>query len=157
VQQFRGTAGEDECLFGVRQAVMRDERGDMRQFGGLGAQEFAAGGDVVEKIADGDDGPAAERGLFAAQHLSAGDFDARAGGLFGGAGFEQEARDGSDGRERFAAEAKRGDGEQVLHVAQFAGSVAFEGEESIVAQHAAAIVDDADEAASCLLYTSRCV
>ena len=148
VQQFRGTAGEDECLFGVRQAVMRDERGDMRQFGGLGAQEFAAGGDVVEKIADGDDGAAAERGFFAAQHLAAGDFNARAGGLFGGAGFEQQPGDGRDGGKRFAAKSEGGDGEQIFDIAQLAGGVALEGQQGVVAEHAAAIVDDADEAAA---------
>ena len=78
--------------------------------------------------------------------LAAGDFDARAGGFFGRAGFEQQARYGSDGGQRFAAEAEGGDGEQVFDVAQLAGGVALEGEQRIVAQHAAAIVDDADEA-----------
>ena len=127
---------------------MRDQRGDVRQFGLLGAQEFLARGNVVEQVADGDGGAAAQRRFFAAQHLAAGDFDARAGGLFGGAGFEQQPRDGGDGRQRLAAEAERGDGEQVLDVAQLAGGVALEGQQGVVAQHAAAVVGDADQAAA---------
>ena len=123
-------------------------RGDVRQLGLLGAQELAARGNVVEKVADGDGGAAAERGFLAAQHLAAGDFDARAGGLLGGAGFEQQARDGGDGGQRLAAEAERGDGEQILDVAQLAGGVALEGQQGVVAQHAAAIVGDADQAAA---------
>ena len=77
--------------------------------------------------------------------LAAGDFDARAGGLLGGARFEQQPRHGRDGRQRLAAKAERRDGEQVLDVAQFAGGVALEGQQRVVAQHAAAVVDDADQ------------
>ena len=91
------------------------------------------------------DGAAAERRLLAAQHLAAGDFDARAGGLFGGARFEQQARNGGDGGQRLASKSQRRDGEQILDVAQLAGGMAFEGQQRVVAQHAAAIVHDADE------------
>ena len=59
---------------------------------------------------------------------------------------QQQARDGRDRRQRLAAEAERRDREQILDVAQLAGGVALEGEQGIVAQHAAAIVDDADQA-----------
>jgi len=62
--------------------------------------------------------------------------------------FEQKPRDGRDGGKRFAAESQSRDGEEVFHVAQFAGSVALEGQQGVVAEHAAAIVDDADEAAA---------
>ena len=43
---------------------------------------------------------------------------------------------------------ERRDREQVFDVAQFAGGVALEGQQGVVAQHAAAVVDDADQAAS---------
>ncbi len=62
--------------------------------------------------------------------------------------FEQQPRNGGDGGQRFAAEAERGDGEQILDVAQFAGGVALEGQQGVVAQHAAAIVGNADQAAA---------
>ena len=61
---------------------------------------------------------------------------------------EQQARDRSDGRQRLAAKAQRGDREQILHVAQFAGGVALEGQQRVVAQHAAAVVHDADQPAA---------
>ncbi len=146
VQQFGRAAGQTEGLIGMRQAVVRDQRGDVRQFGLLGAQEFPARGHVEEEIAHGDGGAAAERRFLAAQHLAAGDFDARAGGLLRRPRLEQQARDGGDGRQRLAAKPERGDGEQILDVAQLAGGVALEGQQGVVAQHAAAIVDDADQA-----------
>ena len=145
VQQLGGAAGEAKGPLRVRQAVVGGERRDVGQLGLLGAQEFSAGGHVIEEVAHGDGGAAAERGFFAAQHLAAGDFDARAGGLLGGAGFEQQARDGCDGGQRLAAEPQGGDREQVLDIAQLAGGMALEGQQRVVAQHAAAVVQHADE------------
>src|SRR5262249_12444944 len=66
----------------------------------------------------------------------------------GRTGFEQQPRHGGDGRKRFAAKAEGGDGEQVLDVAQFAGGVALESEQRVVAEHPAAVVDDPDQAAA---------
>ena len=117
----------------------------MRQFGLLGAQEFPARRDVVEQVAHRDHGAAAQRRLLAAQHLAAGDFDARAGGFLHRSRLQQQARDRSDGGQRLPAKTQRGDGEQVLDVAQLAGGVAFEGQQRVVAQHAAAVVHDADQ------------
>ena len=57
---------------------------------------------------------------------------------------ETEAMEGSASPRK----PERGDGEQVLDVAQFAGGVAFEGQQRVVAQHAAAIVHDADQPAA---------
>ena len=59
--------------------------------------------------------------------------------------FQHEARNGGDGRQGFAAEAECGDGQKIAHVAEFAGGVAFEGEQRVVAEHAAAVVGDADK------------
>ena len=144
-EQLGGPGAQAETLIRMRQAVVRHQRGDVRQFGLLGAQEFAARRDVVEQIAHRDHGAAAQRRLLAAQHLAAGDFDARAGRLLHGSRLQQQARDRGDGRQRLAAKTQRGDGEQVLDVAQFAGGVAFEGQQRVVAQHAAAVVHDADQ------------
>ena len=68
--------------------------------------------------------------------------------FFGGAGFEVEARDAGDGGQGFAAEAEGSDGEQVVGGADFGGGVALEGEEGVVADHAVAVVGDADEFAA---------
>src|ERR1019366_1616009 len=53
-----------------------------------------------------------------------------------------------NGRQGFAAEPQGGNRKQILDVAQLAGGVALEGQQRIVAQHAAAIVDDADQPAA---------
>ena len=90
--------------------------------------------------------PCGKRRFIAAEDLAAGDLDGRAGGLVRRARFEQQPRNGGDGRQRFAAEAERRDGEQIVRVAQLAGGVALEGEQRVVAQHAAAVVGDADQA-----------
>ena len=72
----------------------------------------------------------------------------RSGFFFRRAGFDLQARDGGDGRQRFSAKAQGGDGEQVVAGADFRSGVAFEGEESIVTHHAAAVVGDLDELAA---------
>ena len=79
---------ELEAFVGMREAVMRDERGDVRDFGLFRTQEFLAGRDIEEEIADGDRGAFGERGFVAAQQLAAGDFDCGAGLFAAGLGFE---------------------------------------------------------------------
>ncbi len=86
--------------------------------------------------------------FLAAQHLAAGDLDAGAGRSSSAARVSSsKPRHRGDGRQRFAAKAESRNGEQVLDVVQFARGMAFEGQHGVVAQHAAAIVDDADETA----------
>ena len=65
--------------------------------------------------------------------------------LLGRARLQAQAADGGDRGQGFAAEAQGGDGEQVFGVLQLAGGVALEGQQGIVAHHAAAVVDDLDE------------
>ena len=135
----------------MRQAVVRHQRGDVRQLGLVGPQKLLARRDVVEQIANRDGGSRRPRELIAAQHLAARDFDRRAGRLFGRARFEQQPRHRSDGGQRFAAKPERRDGKQVFDVAQLAGGVALEGQQRVVAQHAAAVVGDADQAPAAAL------
>ena len=127
---------------------MRDKRSDVGQLRLLGAQELLAGGNIEEQVANGDDGARRERRLVGSEHLAAGDFNARAGLLLAGAGFEGKARDRSDGRQGLAAEAESGDAQQVVRARELAGGVTLEGEHGVVMQHAAAVVGDADEAPS---------
>ncbi len=139
---------QQETFVGMRQAVVRDQRRDVRDLGLLGAQEFLARGDVVEQVAHGDDGAAGERGFFAAQNLAARDFDRRADGFLARLGLEQQPRYRCDRRQRFAAESERGDRQQIFHVGKFAGGVALEGQQRVVAHHAHAVVGEADQAAA---------
>ena len=82
----------------MRQAVVGHQRGDVRQFGLLGAEELLARRHVEEEIAHRNVGAARVRHLVAMEHLAASDLDARAGGFVGGASLQKEARDGGDGR-----------------------------------------------------------
>ena len=59
-----------------------------------------------------------------------------------------EPADAGDAGQRFAAKTHRGDGRQILGALDFAGGVAFEAEQRVVAAHAGAVVGHADEAAS---------
>ena len=105
-------------------------------------------GNVVEQVAHRDDGAAGERGVFTAQDLAARELDRRADGFFARARFQQQPRNRCDGRQRFAAEPQRGDGKQVLDVGEFAGGVALEGQQRVVAHHAHAVVGQANQAAA---------
>ena len=51
----------------------------------------------------------------------------------------------SDRRQRLAAKAKGGNGEQVVGGAQLRSGVALEGQQGVVAVHAVAVVGDADQ------------
>ncbi len=130
----------------MRQAVFSDQRGDVRQFRGFTAQELLARGHVEKQVAHGDDGARSQRRLLAGQHLPAGDFDARAGGLVGGSSFERQPRNRSDRRQSLSAKAERRNGQQVFDVGELAGGVTLEGQHGVVAQHAPAVVGDADHA-----------
>ena len=135
----------------MRQAVVRRERSDVRQLGLIGPQKLLARRDVVEQIPYRDGSPCRPRKLIAADHLAASNFNRGAGTLFGRARLKHEARHRRDGRQRFAAESKRGDRKQIFDVAELAGSVTLESQQGIVAQHAAAVIGDTDQAAAAAL------
>ena len=140
---------------GVGEGVVGDEGGDVGQLGGLGLEEFAAGGGVEEEIADGDSGADGEAGGVGAEDGAAGDLDEGAGGVGaggigcgGGAGFEGDAGDGGDGGQGLAAEAEGADGEEVVGGAELGGGVALEAEQRVVADHAVSVIGDAEELAA---------
>ena len=61
---------------------------------------------------------------------------------------EGEAADAGDAGQRLAAKTQRGDGRQILGALDFAGGMAFEAEQRVIAAHAEAVVGDANQAAS---------
>src|ERR1700744_3267337 len=81
-------------------------------------------------------------------HAAANDFNAGARSFFGGARLEIEACDGGDGGQCLAAKAEGGEGEPIVRGAGLRSGVALEGEQRIVAHHAATVVHDADELAA---------
>ncbi len=65
-----------------------------------------------------------------------------------GAGGDGEPRDGTDGRQRLAAKAERGDVREIVFTVgarQLRGRMAFDGKAQIGSRHALAIVFDKDE------------
>ena len=72
-----GVGGREqlEVLFRVDERVVRDERGDMGELSGLGAEEFAACRRVEEEIGDGDGGSARQGNVVDVMDFAAGNFD----------------------------------------------------------------------------------
>ena len=130
-----------ESFFRMSQTIVRAQLRDVRKFRLIRPQEFLACGDVEKKIADRNCRARPQCGLFALKHLAAGDFNARAGPLFFGMRLKSQPRDRCDGWKRFAAKTKRGDCIEILDRREFAGCVALKGKHRIVAQHAAAVID----------------
>ena len=144
-----GRGDQFEVLFRMHERVMGDQRGDVGQLGGFGAEKFAARRGVEEEIGDGDAwfrgaGRRRRRGGFCRRRFRCG---CRAR-VFAGRGSKRDAGDGGDRRQRLAAKAERGNGEQIVGGAQLGGGVALEGEQRVVAIHAVAVVGDADELAA---------
>ena len=69
-------------------------------------------------------------------------------GVFGSARQQVNARDGRNRAECLAAKTERCDGEQIVAGANFRCCMAFKGEQRIVADHAAAVVLDANQLAA---------
>ncbi len=107
VRQVDAAVPELEGFIGMREAVVRDERGDMREFGLFGAQEFLARRDVEEEIADGDGGAGGAGDLVAGEDFAARDFDARAGLLVVRARFKKPIEETSAAQ--FSGTVKRTD------------------------------------------------
>ena len=137
-----------EVLCGMGESVVSDEGGDVGELGLLGLEEFATGRRVEEEIADGDGGAGGKAGVFDAVDVAASDLDYGAGVVFWGTGFEGQAGDAGNGWEGFAAEPEGGDRQEIVGGAELAGGVAFKREESIVLDHAVAVVGDTDELAA---------
>ena len=132
-------------FLGMRQRVMRDQRGDVGKLGGLRLEKFLARGGVEEQVAHGDRRAGGQSGFFDARDFAAIDFEDRPGRLFRGAGFQTQARDGRDRRQGLAAKAESGDGQQVFRVFHLRGGVALEGEHGVVAHHTASVIGDLDQ------------
>ncbi len=129
---------------GIGQSVVRDERGNVPEFGRIRFEKFSPRRNAVEKIGDADGRARGQAGGLHVDKFSTSKFEARAFGFRFVARFKQQARDGGNRGERFAAKAERRDGKQIVGGAEFACRVALEGQQRVVVRHAVAIVDDAD-------------
>ncbi len=145
--------GQRERDFGIRQRGEREVMMDVRELGFFAAEEFAAGGEVEEKLADLDARAGRTAGGFDLENFAAGDDDLRGFGrsVIALARGENEAAHAGDAWQRFAAKAHRGNRAEVFGALNFAGGVAFEAEQGVIAAHAEAVVRDADQASAASL------
>ena len=111
----------------------------------VGAEEFPPGGHVAEEVAHFDERAGGAAGGADLGDRPRVDLDERAFVVRRPPGGEGEAGDGGDGGDGLAAEAERVDLLDVGDVADLRGGLAFEGEDGVVARHAAAVVLHGDE------------
>ena len=143
-----GAQGEFDA--DVRQRLQQKGLPDVRELGRGRAQKLAARGHVEEQVANGDVRAARGAGVAHVLDLAAENQDFGARGGIRLLGRHRELRNGGDGGERFAPEAHRGDGIEILQFAQLAGRMALDGQQGVVAVHAGAVVPDADQAATAI-------
>ncbi len=146
-QRLRGRV-QLKMLRRMRQRIVRHQRGDVRQLRRLGLEKFLARGHIEEQVADRDGRAHRRTHVLDFRHLAAMNLNSCANGILFRAGVELNARNRCDGRQRFAAEAERGNVQQVVRGTQLAGGMPLKGQHGVVAAHAAAVVHDADQLAA---------
>ncbi len=143
---------EGEGDFGISQRRQRQIMVDVGILGFLGAQKFSPRGQVEKQLPHFHASARRTARRLHGDDFSAVDDDLRGVGVrVALAGGQGQAADAGDARQGLAAKAHRGDGAEVFGALNFAGGVAFQAEERVVAVHAGAVVGDADEAASARL------
>ena len=142
---------ENELFARIGQSVVRDERSDVAQFRRIRFQKFPPRGHAIKNVSNTDGGTQRHSRRLHADEFAACKLNARAFPSGFVACFEEQARDGRNRRQRFAAKAECGDGKQIVGGFQFAGRVAFERQQRVVVSHAVAVVGHADHALAALL------
>ena len=130
----------------MRQRELRDEVADVRGLRVIRLEEFLARGRIEKEVFDLDRRAEARAGRVDVGCLAArdGDFRAEVGALR--PRLHGKARNGSNRRQRFAAEAERADGLEVACLPDLARRVPEDGEARVLFRHAFAVVRDAQEA-----------
>jgi hypothetical protein len=163
-ERLRSGAGADGWELPDQAAVFLKDEGDFRigqggesevmlDVGGLSllaTEEFAASGQVEEKLTDLDLGAGSGTSGFNLEDFAARDNDL---GTFRGVTVavprgKGEAADAGDAGQSFAAESHGADGREVLRPTDFTRSMALKAKESVVPTHANAVIGNADKAAS---------
>ncbi len=146
LEQCPVAVDEPEANVSAGQGLLGDHVGDMPHLGLLAAHEFSPRRRIEKEVTHLD------RRSLRRSDLP-GFFDATALGVYlpsglrpGGACAQPQARDRGDRRQRLAAKTERRDGEEIILIAHLAGGMALEGEKGVVLVHAAAVVDNADQA-----------
>jgi hypothetical protein len=120
-----------------------------------GLHELAAGGRVVEEVADGDRGAAVAGRRLAADDLAALDLQHAAHVRVDGAAHAAHAGHRRDAREGLAAEAERADAHDVGSRRDLARGVALEGQGQVAERDAVAVVVDGERRQAAVLERDR--
>ena len=134
--------------FRVRQGLHDEPVAQVGQLGLLAAQELAPRRYVEEEIAHVDAGARRAADVVHVLQLAGRNHDFGAVHLALAAGREPEARHGRDGRQGFAAKAKRVDVLDIVNVAYLAGGMPLDGQQRVVAVQARAVVAHGNQLAA---------
>ncbi len=134
-----------EVLLRMGQRIVCDQRRDVRQLGGLGAEKFAPGRSVEEQVRDGQRGSSGQGRVVDVKDLAARDLHSGSCGFVSGCRLQSHARNRSNRGQRLAAKSQGRDGEQIVGCAQFRGGVPLKRQQRIVAVHSLPVVADADQ------------
>ena len=145
---------DGEPDIGTAQGVASHRLDAMGQLGAFRLEELAPCRCGKEQLAHLDGGAAASRGRLQLA-TAAVEQPAMTGGVFIGAREYRHLGDGTDRRQRFATEPHGVHRLQVVQAGDLAGGVALEGGGQLLAQDAAAIVLDADQADATGLQSHR--
>ena len=126
----------------MRKSRKRQVMVDVGVFGFFGPKEFSPSGEVEKDLAYLDRSAGRAPGGFDFNDLAAVNHDLRRSVGIVLARGNRHAADAGDARDGFAAKSHRGDGRKVFGLLDFAGGMAFEGKQRIVAVHAATVISD---------------
>ena len=122
------------------------------EFHAVRLEELASCRHIVEKIPDLEIGTHRCGRLYSGDVLRISEVHLATEFVTGTAGFEGDLCHGGYGCQGFPTESEGGYVVQVLCCGDFGGCVPFEGQNSLIRRHPAAVVDDLDDGASCILY-----
>ncbi len=138
-------ARQREADLRVAERQLRDDPGHLGGLGGVGLQELAARGQVVEHVGHLDRRPLGHARFGDRRDGAAIDADlgARAGAAR--TRLQPEMRDGGDARQRLAAEAERRDPLEVVGMANLAGRMPLDRQPRVLRPHPLPVVLDTQE------------
>lgn len=145
-----GIADKGECDVRVSCGGQRGDVLDVRQFGGLGPQEFPPRRQIKKEVSDLHLGARRSGACPGLDDAAAVDHDARgfSRGVAPFAGDQRETAHAGNAGERFTPKAEGRDCPEVFRRPQLACRVAFEAEKRVVAAHTESVVGDADQGAA---------
>ena len=142
VLQLGAVMVEDEMDVGIDEHDALEGLKDIAELGGVGLEELASRGYIIEKVIDLEAAAHGGGGGFLRHDLRGGYLDAGAELVVGHAREQLHLCDGGDGGEGLTTESHRTEGEEVVGLADLRRGMTLEGEAGIGLGHAAAVVDD---------------